>query len=104
MPWSSERLRIALPVWIYRTMVKLFPGELHTEFAPEMTQTFADACRRASDRGGIRGVLRVSLFGFFDLVNRLPHEWHDHLTPVRRRPRREKRKTQIMETLLQDLR
>ncbi len=101
---SSEPLRIALPVWIYRTMVKLFPGELHTEFAPEMTQTFADACRRASDRGGFREVLRVSLLGFFDLVNRLPHEWHDHLILFRHRSRGEKRKTQIMETILQDLR
>jgi putative ABC transport system permease protein len=91
-------------VWIYRTLAALFPRDLRVNFAPEMTQAFADACRSAHERHGTGAVLRVAFRGLADLVSRLLREWLDHLKPSRRPQRRERRNARMLETLGQNLR
>jgi putative ABC transport system permease protein len=93
---------VTVPVWIYRALAALFPGDFRADFVPEMTQAFADACHSARKHGG-GAVIRVVLRGLGDLVYRLPREWHDHLTPSRRPQRRERRSAQMLETLGQNL-
>ncbi len=63
----------------YQFLLTAYPKEFRERFGTSMTQVFRDRCREESSRHGTRGLLRLSLHTFFDLLVSAAAEHTDRL-------------------------